>query len=248
MDVMILAAGYATRLYPLTEKMPKALLPLGKRTMLDILMEKILVLPDLSSIHLVTNHRFAKQFLDWTEAVRPVYGRLTPRIWDDGTTDNASRLGAIGDLQFVIKNAGLSQDLLVVACDNLFSFDLRQMIEEFNQTGQDTICAQEMAEADELKRYAIAVIDEKGTVIDLEEKPQEPKSNLAVFAIYLYRADTLPLVDQYLQEGNTPDSPGHFPVWLYQRKAVHTFLFSGDCVDIGTIEAYQRAAEAYLDC
>ena len=245
MDGLILAAGYATRLYPLTKNMPKALLPMGKGTMLDVLMKKLIVVPELESIHLVTNHRFAEQFQTWADKVHPIYGRLTPQIWDDGTVDNETRLGAIGDMQYVIRQAGLSEDLLVAACDNLFSFDLRDMAEEFRRTGQDTICAQRMANKEELRRYAIALLDKDGTVVDLEEKPSNPKSDLAVFAIYMYRKDTLPLIEQYLSEGNTSDSPGHFPGWLYTKKPVHTFLFSGACVDIGTVEAYHKAVANY---
>lgn len=245
MKALILAAGYATRLYPLTENLPKALLPMGSSTMLDILLEAMIKIPELDGIHLVTNHRFADQFHTWAEEKKEQYGSLTPVIWDDGTSDNATRLGAIGDIQFVLEKSGIEDDLLIAACDNLFSFDLRDLCREFHETGHDTICAQPMDDYETLKRFAVALTDENGTVTDLEEKPAEPKSDLAVYAVYLYRKDTLPLFRQYLEDGNSPDSPGHFPGWLYSRKPVHAFRFTGEAVDIGTVDSYREAKEKY---
>lgn len=245
MKALILAAGYATRLYPLTLNTPKALLPMGSRTLLDILMDSLTGIPQLEQVHLVTNHRFAGQFEQWAAAARPRYGALTPVIWDDGTGDNETRLGAIGDMQFVIEQAGLCDELLVAVSDNFFTFDLKDFYDAFAASGQDTICAQPMADREELKRFAVAQLDEQGTVTDLEEKPAEPKSDLAVYGLYLYRADTLPLVRQYLTEGNSPDAPGHFPAWLYRRKPVHAFLFTGECVDIGTPQAYDETRRQY---
>ena len=125
MKALILAAGYATRLYPLTLNTPKALLPMGSRTLLDILMDSLTGIPQLEQVHLVTNHRFAGQFEQWAAAARPRYGALTPVIWDDGTGDNETRLGAIGDMQFVIEQAGLCDELLVAVSDNFFTFDLK---------------------------------------------------------------------------------------------------------------------------
>ena len=245
MKALILAAGYATRLYPLTKDKPKALLPMGKHTMLDILMGSLITIKELTEIHLVTNHRFAEQFEDWAKEAQSRYGALTPVIWDDGTMDNATRLGAIGDMNYVIEKAQLNDDLLVTVCDDLFDFDIRDFVADFTASGQDTICAQPMEDEEERKRYAIALLDEKGTVIDLEEKPAQPKSDIAVYGFYIYRADTLPLVAQYLAEDNSPDAPGNFPSWLYKKKPVHAFIFEGECVDIGTPEAYEENRKKY---
>lgn len=245
MQALILAAGYATRLYPLTEHTPKALLPIGGKAMLDYLMEALVKIPQMTAVHLVTNARFAGQFGEWAQKMEPVYGPLTPKIWDDGTHDNATRLGAIGDIQFVLDRAHIREDLLIAASDNFFTFDLNLFAQEFEKTGQDCLTAQPMEDVDTLRRFAVAALDEKGTVLDLEEKPREPKTNLAVYALYLYRADTLPLFAQYLAEGNNPDSPGHFPGWLYTKKPVHAFIFPGTCVDIGTVESYREVCEAY---
>ena len=186
MKALILAAGYATRLYPLTLNKPKALLPMGQRTLLDILMDSLTGIPQLEQTHLVTNHRFAGQFEQWAQGARARYGALTPVIWDDGTSDNETRLGAIGDMQFVIERAGMCDELLVAVSDNFFTFDLKEFYDAFTASGQDTICAQPMADREELKRFAVAQLDENGTVTDLEEKPAEPKSDLAVYGLYLY--------------------------------------------------------------
>jgi glucose-1-phosphate thymidylyltransferase len=245
MKALILAAGYATRLYPLTADTPKALLPLGDKPMLDYLMESLVSIPQLEGVHLVTNHRFAAQFEAWAEQAQARYGALTPRIWDDGTTSNENRLGAIGDMDFVIEKAGIKEDLLVAVSDNFFTFDLNDFYRAFVQSGQDAVCAQPMDDGEMIKSFAVASLDERGTIVEMEEKPAHPKSNLAVYGLYLYRRDTLPLIKRYLREGNSPDSQGHFPAWLYKLRPVHAYLFPGECVDIGTVETYQAVNSRY---
>ena len=245
MKALILAAGYATRLYPLTLDTPKALLPIGNKALLDYIMESLVKVPGMEEIHLVTNHRFAENFHNWANETREKYRELTPIIWDDGTTDNDNRRGAIGDMQFVIEQAGLQDDLLVAASDNFFTFDIVDFYNAFRSSRQDTLCATKVEDLEMIRGFAVAQLDDCGTVVDLEEKPKHPKSDLGVYALYLYRADTLPMINEYLTLGCSPDAPGHFPAWLYKRKAVHAFLFTGECVDVGTIDAYHRVQERY---
>ncbi len=243
MKAIVLAAGYAMRLYPLTKDLPKALLEIGGRHMLDYLMDEIASVPEIDEVILVTNSRFYKQFCDWAA------GRKTPGlsvcVLDDGTDTNENRLGAIGDMQFVLDQTGLDDDVLVAAADNLFTFRLNDFVESFRESGKDTLLAQAMGDTEELKRFAIATLDESGRVVGLVEKPQNPPTDIAVYALYLYRRDTLPLVRQYIDEGNNRDAPGHFPEWLYQRREVRAYLFEGECVDIGTPEAYAAARAEY---
>lgn len=245
MKALILAAGYATRLYPLTIDRPKALLPIAGKAMLDYLVEEICTLPDLDEIHLVSNHRFIRPFEEWAEGARARYPGFRFVIWDDMTTSDADKKGAIGDIQFVLERAKLNDDLLVAASDNFFTFPLMRFYEAFRRNGCDTLLAARFADRDLLRRFAVATVDEHLRVTHLEEKPAEPKSDLGVYALYFYKRDTLPLFAQYLAEGNPPDAPGHFPVWLYPRREVRVYPFEGECIDIGTPQSYHEVCERF---
>lgn len=241
MKGIILAAGYATRLFPLTLNTAKALLPISGRPIIDYITDQMLTLPDLDQIIVVSNHRFADQFAKWADERTRTDPASTVVITvvDDGTTDETNRLGAIGDIRYCIDQMQIDEDLLVIAGDNLFTYQLADAWRHFRQHGEDMILAQELPPEEDLRRFAIVVVDEQGLVVDLEEKPDIPKTNRAVFATYFYLRNTLPLIAQYLKEGNNPDSPGHFPVWLYHRKPVRVYFFDGVCIDIGTPESYE---------
>lgn len=245
MKALILAAGYATRLYPLTIDRPKALLPIAGRAMLDYLVDEICTLPDLDEIHLVSNHRFVHSFSAWAEGARLRHPERRLIIWDDRTTSDADKKGAIGDVQFVLDQAKLDDDLLVAASDNFFTFPLLRFYEAFRANGCDTLLAARFTDRELLKRFAVATVDERLRVTHLEEKPEEPKSDLGVYALYFYCRDTLPLIAQYLAEGNSPDAPGHFPVWLYPRREVRVYPFEGECIDIGTPQSYREVCERF---
>ena len=247
MKGIILAAGYATRLYPLTRDRAKALLPVRGRPIIDYIVDQMLTLPDLDQIIVVSNHRFAGQFGAWAEQRRQARSAQAPDclpeipllVLDDGTTSENDRLGAIGDMRFCIDQLGLDDDLLVIAGDNLFTYQLLDAWRHFRRHGDDMILARRMPPEENLHRYAIVTVDDRELVLDLEEKPDDPKSNIAVFATYFYRKDTAPLIAEYLSAGNKPDAPGNFPAWLYQRKPVRVFFFDGVCIDIGTPESYE---------
>ncbi len=244
MKALILAAGYAHRLYPLTLNFPKALLEVAGRPILDRILDELDRVEAIDEIIVISNHRFMRHFDEWARTrVEP--GQKPVVLLDDGTESEDNRLGAIGDMHFAIKELGIDEDVLVVAGDNLFTYDLPKIATEYEQYGLDMILGQELEEEEDPKRFAIAVIDDNGTLIDLEEKPEQPKSNIAVYASYFYRKDTLPLIDEYLAEGNNPDSPGNFPVWLYKKKPVRVHLFDGKCYDIGTHESYARVQEIF---
>lgn len=240
MKAIILAAGYATRLYPLTKNCAKPLLPIGSRPMIDYLIDQAVTLPDLDDIFVVSNHRFAGQFEQWADRRRPALpSHMRLSVIDDQTTHEGDRLGAIGDIQYVIRHGAIDDDLLVMAGDNLFTWALLDAWHHFRQHGEDMILAQKLANPDDRHRFAIALVNEDGLVEHLEEKPACPRSDIGVYAIYFYRRDTLPLISRYLAEGNNPDAPGHFPAWLYRQKPVRVFFFSGRCIDIGTPQAYE---------
>ena len=245
MIAIVLAAGYAMRLYPLTENMPKALLPIAGRPMLDYLMDSIASVPEISEAVIVSNHRFADQFDAWTQTAASKWPRLKFAVLDDGTTTNENRLGAVGDIRFALEKLEIQEDVLVTASDDFFTFDLRDFIADYHRHGQNLLLGQRIDSLEDLRRFAVAELDEEGRVLSLEEKPREPKSDIAVYALYIYRPDTLPLFRQYLEEGNNPDSPGRFPEWLHRIRETRVWQFEGECIDIGTLESYREVCERF---
>jgi glucose-1-phosphate thymidylyltransferase len=228
MNVLILAAGYATRLRPLTNSTPKMLLPLAERPMLDYLLDRIREIDEIDEIHLVTNAQFASAFRDWAP------GDVT--VHDDRTTSNEDRLGAIGDVAFAIEQAGLAgADLFVVAGDNLIGYSLRDFVDFWRAKGGSALALHEISDPELLKNYGVVELDEHDRVVGFQEKPTKPRSNLAATAAYLYRAEDAELLPRYLEEGNPPDAPGNFVVWLHTRAPVHGYRTSGDWHDIGDL-------------
>lgn len=245
MDAILLVAGYATRLYPLTINTPKPLLPVGGRAMIDYIADELLTLPDLHNIYLVSNHRFADHFELWAESFRMMNPEVNITVLDDGTVDNETRLGAIGDIQFVVGSQGLNDDLVVVAGDNLFTYRMRHMYDFFKKTGKDTLIAIRVDDVNQLKKLAVATLAEDGKILEMEEKPSEPKSNTALYATYFYRKETLPRIKEYLDEGNTPDAPGNFPAWLSKTQDIYAYRAEGTCIDIGTPENYKEVCDNF---
>ena len=226
MKAVILAAGYATRLAPLTDDMPKHLLPVGGRPMLDWVLDKVRT-TDVDAVHVVTNARFADDFGRWAEG-------NDVEVHDDGTTSNEDRLGAIGDLQLVRERAGLDDDLLVVAGDNLIEYSLRDYVGYWRDKADGSAIAVRRVDDRELiKQYGVVEVADDDRVISVEEKPAEPRSDLAATAAYLYPAEHAALIGHYLEAGNPPDAPGHFVVWLYPRVPVYAYRFKGGWMDIG---------------
>ncbi len=245
MIAILLVAGYATRLYPLTVNTPKPLLPVAGRAMLDYIVDEIDTLPDITRIVLISNHRFAAHFEGWAQARLQVNPNTPIVVLDDGTVDNETRLGAIGDIQFAIDTLGIDEDVVIIAGDNLFTYRIRDMYDFFRQTGKDTLIAIYVPEISQLQKLAVATLDENGKVLRMVEKPTEPESDTAIYATYFYEKETLPLIREYLDEGNTPDAPGNFPAWLYKRQDVYAYRADGTCIDIGTPENYRDVCERF---
>jgi glucose-1-phosphate thymidylyltransferase len=238
-QAIVLAAGYATRLSPLTDDAPKMLLPLAGRPMLDYLLDHVDAIAELDEVHLVSNARFAEQFRAW--AARRS-GRLPVRVLDDGTTSNEDRLGAIGDIRFTLDQTGLGgDDLFVVAGDNLIGYDLRDYVRFWREHGGSAIALREEPDLELIKQYGVVELDETGRVVSFEEKPAAPLSTLAATAAYLYPAEHVELIPEYLEEGNPPDAPGNFVAWLHARAPVYGYRFTGDWLDIGNTEQLLEA-------
>ncbi|MFN2470660.1 MAG: nucleotidyltransferase family protein [Gaiellaceae bacterium] len=228
MKAIVLAAGYATRLRPLTDRVAKPLLPLAGRPMLEYLVEAIRA-AGVDEIHVVTNDRFAADFERWAA------GRPNLVVHDDGTSTDQDRLGAIGDLRFTIERGELEGDsVLVVAGDNLFDFPLAELVEFWREKGDGSaIAVREVADPQLLRQYSVLEVDADDRVTSFVEKPDDPRGTLAGVAIYVLHSDHLPLVRRYLDEGNVPDQPGRLFAWLSERAPLYAYRFAGDWLDIG---------------
>lgn len=244
MKAIVLSAGYATRLYPLTLNTPKGLLPIGKKSILDFITDEIQKVNEIDELFIISNHKFYDNFSDWAKTRET---RLKITVFDDNTTDDSNKLGAIGDIWYTIEKGNINDDILVVAGDNFFTFDLRDYVEFYNKVKHDTILVSEMDSLSDLQRMANATLSDDGKVLFMEEKPQNPKTNIAVFASYIYTKETVPLIKKYLDEGNNPDAPGFFPSWLYTKKDVYAYKFQGECYDIGTPQSYKEVCEKFAD-
>jgi glucose-1-phosphate thymidylyltransferase len=226
MKALILAAGYATRLKPLTDSVPKQLLPVGGRPMVDWILDKIRE-AGIADVHLVTNGRFAGDFARWGDAAGV-------RVHDDGTTTNETRLGAIGDIRFVQERTDFDDDLLVIAGDNLFDYSLTDYIRFWSEkSGASAVAVYDVGDRELAKQYGIVDVDADDRIVGFVEKPAEPPSTLSATATYLYARRHAALVGSYLDEGNPPDQPGHFVGWLYQREPVYAYRIAGGWYDVG---------------
>jgi len=238
MTLLVIAAGYATRLYPLTLNQPKALLPVGGRPMLDRVLGALAsVKPD--GIYVVTNSKFAPHFRDWAAARPDVI------VVDDGTTSDEDKLGAIGDIAFVLDQARVDDDLVVVAGDNLFSDDLVEFGAFCRARNAPVVALHDVGDLTQMSKYNAIETDEQGRITYFEEKPQNPTSTLTAIALYFYPRHVLPLIRQYVDEGNNPDQPGRLVQWLYSRVDVFTWRVPGDWYDIGSEETLRQADENF---
>jgi glucose-1-phosphate thymidylyltransferase len=226
MKALILAAGYATRLRPLTDSVPKQLLPVGGRPMVDWILDKLRE-AEIDDVHLVTNSRFAADFERWAEGTGVV-------VHDDGTTTNETRRGAIGDIRFVQERADLDDDLFVIAGDNLFDYSLRDYIDFWRRRpGSSAVAVYDVGDLELAKQLGIVSLDEDDRILDFVEKPQDPPTTLCATAVYLYARSHAALVRTYLEGGNPPDQPGHFVAWLHVREPVYAYRATGGWYDIG---------------
>jgi glucose-1-phosphate thymidylyltransferase len=244
MNAIILAAGYATRLYPLTLNKAKPLLEVGGKPIIEWTVGN-LAIPDVRTIHIVTNNKFAADFQTWADHYQERNTQRRFKIINDGSTSDEDKLGAIGDINFAVTRENLAEDnLLIVAGDNLFTEPLRDFA-EYGKKNEATVAVYDVGNAEAIKKYGNIDIDAEGTIIHFEEKPEKPRSTLAAIALYYYSAEVISLLRTYLAAGNNPDQPGRFVQWLYTRKPVKTFQLKGQWLDIGSKETLKKADEIF---
>lgn len=243
MKALILAAGYGTRLYPLTKNKAKPLLPVGGKPIINYLLDQINAIEALDRIYVVTNNKFAGDFERWAAEVESA----TPvTAINDGTQSDDDKLGAIGDMNLVIEKCGVNEPLLIVGGDNIFTFDFAEFVRFYNEHGS-SVGLHELDDLEAINRYNEIVLDETDRIVSFREKPPDPKSNLFAVCLYLYAPEDVRRVAHYLGDGNNPDAPGHYVAWLHTRSRVYGFPFPGAWYDIGDLEAYEEADRFFTE-
>jgi glucose-1-phosphate thymidylyltransferase len=242
MNVLILAAGYGTRLYPLTQTKAKPLLDVAGKPMMEWVIDNLAPIKGLEKVYVVTNSKFAADFQAWADRYHQAHPKLLFEIINDGSTSDSDKLGAIGDINLVIVRGGLAtSDLIVVGGDNLFSQSLEDFGRFAREKNQPVLAIYDVGDLTEAKKYGVVEVGASGEIISFEEKPAEPKSTLIGIALYYYPASTVATFSTYLAAGNNPDQPGRFVQWLYRRVPIQTWRVPGIWFDVGSKETLDEA-------
>lgn len=242
MKSIVLAAGYATRLYPLTENFPKPLLEVAGKSILDHLLDDIDTIEEIDEHIIISNHKFAHHFENWKKTCtlkNPV------TIIDDGSISNETRLGAVKDIQFAIDTLNLDDDLLIVAGDNMLDFSFKSFVDLFHEKNSAVVMCDFIEDVNALRRSGVMIPDENFRVISMEEKPQNPKSNWCVGPFYIYKKDELHLIKQGIEDGCGTDAPGSFVCYLCEKTDVYALRLPGKRYDIGTLESYEEVKKVF---
>ncbi len=242
MKAIVLAAGYATRLYPLTKDNPKPLLEVGKKPIIEYIISKIEEIHDIDRIVIITNNKFFPNFDEWAKKYSC---SKQIKVINDNTKSNEDRLGAIGDIKFVIDKEKIDDDILVIAGDNLFEFSLTKMVDLFKKKKSPVIALYDVQSKELAKKYGIVTTDSNNKIINFVEKPANPESTLASTGVYLFPKNTLKLISEYLANRGSQDKTGSFLEWLYKKKDIYCCTFKEKWYDIGSFEELERARKEY---
>jgi len=244
MKVLILAAGYGTRLYALGEKTPKSLLDIGGKPLLNHILQRVEQLKDLNEVIVVTNNKFFDTFQTWADGLKDF--KYSIKIVNDGTNTPEERLGSIGDIEFSIQKENIQDDLLIVGGDNLFDFNLNEYLDFASpKTGEVTIGVYDIENLVEARLFGVVATDEHSKITSFEEKPEQPKSTLVAMCFYYLPKATIGLIGDYLNATKVSDTAGDYIRWLCEKTVVYGFKFIGKWYDIGSVEAYQDAKENF---
>ena len=240
MKCLILAAGYATRLYPLTENFPKPLLEVQGKTILDWLIEDIETAGLVDEYVVISNHKFAEHFEDWAKTKDM---RVT--VVDDGTTSNETRLGAVKDIQFAVEKLSLDDEMLVIAGDNVLDFSLTRFIRYAREKGTSCIMRYFEPDAQKLQKCGVVQVDESDRILGMEEKPARPKSHWCCPPFYYYTREDARLVEKGIAAGCGTDAPGSYIAWLCGETVVHAMEMPGKRFDVGNLQSYEKIKKEY---
>ena len=246
MKLIVLAAGYATRLYPLTLNQPKPLLPVAGKPMIEHVLDNLMPIDEIDGIFIVTNAKFVGHFEAWANGYKTGQRMRPIKIINDGSTDDANKLGAIGDMKLVIDRDQIDEDIIVVGGDNLFSASL-QGFGDFCRRRQSPVTGvYDVGDLNQIRKYNAIEIDDNDRITFFEEKPAAPKSTLTGIALYYYPKTVLALLEQYIAEGNNPDQPGRLVQWLYRRTPFYVWRVPGIWFDVGSKETLEEANRIFL--
>lgn len=240
MICLILAAGYATRLYPLTENFPKPLLKVGEKTILDHLTDDINAGGKVSEFVVVSNHKFAHHFEDWAKTKSY---KIT--VVDDGTSTNETRLGAVRDIKFAIDKLSLSDDMLIIAGDNVLDFSLNKFVDYAIEKNASSVMRYSEPEANKLKKSGVLEIEDNDLVLDMQEKPEVPKSNWCCPPFYFYKKADIARLNEAIADGCGVDAPGSLVSWMCKKSRVYAFEMPGSRYDVGNLESYEWVQKTY---
>lgn len=241
MKNIVIAAGYATRLGELTKNFPKPLLKIGDSTILGRMLDDIDRIPEIDEHIIISNHRFAPIFEKWK--IEEGHWTKPVTIVDDGTETNDTRLGAVCDLLFAMERLGIDDDLLVVAADNLLFFSFQEFVDFAHVKNTSCIMCHEQPSIEKLQRTGVIVVDDQMKVLNMEEKPQEPKSHWAVPPFYIYKKSDLDLVRHSVENGCGKDAPGNLAHYMVEHTTMHAWPMSAGRFDIGSLDTYYEACE-----
>ena len=240
MKCLILAAGYATRLYPLTENFPKPLLEVGGKTILDWLVDDIDTAGLVDEYVVISNHKYAHHFEAWAKTKA-----MKVTVVDDGTSSNETRLGAVKDIQFAIEKLGLADDMLVIAGDNVLDFSLTQFVRYAKEKNTSCIMRYFEPKDQKLTKCGVVEIDENDRILSMEEKPAQPRSHWCCPPFYYYTRQDATLVEKGIASGCGTDAPGSYIAWLCTQTTVHAMEMPGRRFDVGNLESYNKIKEEY---
>ncbi len=243
MKAVILAAGYATRLYPLTLDKPKALLPISGKPILNYIIEKLEKIKEVDEIFILSNDRFYMNFVWWLN--QNAFSKKV-EVMNDGTSSNETRLGGIGDLWFAIQNKKINDDVLVISGDNLFDFNIQEMIDYFKNLNKTLIGIYDINDIEEVKKMSIVELKD-GKLIAFEEKPQNPKVTLSSIGIYIYTKEDLKKIKEYMKTDKPKDGPGFLVQDFCKNSDVYSFVFKGRWFDIGSKETYDKVNNSWRE-
>ncbi|MFH1323970.1 MAG: nucleotidyltransferase family protein [Nanoarchaeota archaeon] len=238
----MLAAGYATRLYPLTQDNPKPLLGVGGKPIVEHLIRKIEEIDGVDEIFIVTNAKFYDVFENWLSGFNST---KKIKILNDNTTSNEDRLGSLGDVNFAIEKENIKDDILLVAGDNLFEFSLKEFLDGLKPTGKSAVVLYDVADRELVKQYGIVEVDKNNKMLDFEEKPSEPKSTLASTGIYFYPSYVLPMLQNYVHKYKNSDKAGNFLEWLHKNEDVYCYITQKRWIDIGSLDQLEKARKEF---
>jgi len=243
MKCVILGAGYATRLYPLTKNKPKPLLPIAGKPLVNYIIEKVEEVEEVDEIFIVTNKKFHEQFVVWLEENEKKFTKKVSLVWD-GIIDEEQRLGGARGLFEVIKEKEINEDILIVAGDSLFDFSLKSMVAFFKEKKKIVCAAFKLKTKKEAKRFGVVKLKNK-KIIDFEEKPENPKTNLMIIALYIFPKSDLNEIEQYVKRAKSGEGIGYLINYLFKKQDVYGHVFSGRFFDIGVLDDYKKANEVW---